>query len=303
MASSERSREIAAFELILTSLMKNGAFTGNYFGSLEKGDAYPAGPRTRTRKNLTHGQMRRGGRPPNRNRRMPQCGRGCAAGTSPTPRPWRNRGRPTNGDNIAGAIWAATPAQIGKQHIVDEYLNAMRQMALDDAHELVGYGVPIKAIIAVYPARATIAFDCSGERLQLNDVDKAALITPVCCVDPKNPDAVEAPDPLSVANAGAVVDLLAFRPEARNSPTLRLGNAPLPGAVEPQYLAPAPVLVHPGVTEMVAPRMPRHRAVYARSGRSSADLAAVRDDRDRGGGARDRAARAAIGINAYMARG
>ena len=92
------------------------------------------------------------------------------------------------------------------------------------------------------PARITL--NRSGTLYQLDDAGRPAWIFPVCAVDPESPEAIEAPDPLHVVSTGAVVDLLAFHPDAPGRWALRLGNAAVLGAIEPQCFDPDRVAVH-----------------------------------------------------------
>ena len=134
--------------------------------------------------------------------------------------------------------------------LIDEYLIAMRRMKLDhDVEALKRHSVPMRAIATVCPAPVTITVDRSGELYQPHEAGRAAWVFPVCCIDPENPDAIEAPDPLAVVASGAVIDLLAFSPLAPRRWALRRGVATVVGAIPPQFLDPDAVVVHDDVTD------------------------------------------------------
>jgi len=120
----------------------------------------------------------------------------------------------------------------------------MRQVTFGRVRELMGYGIPIEAIAAVVPAPGRIALDRTDKLYWPDDDGRAAWIFPVRCVDPADPEAIEYPDPLAVVRTGAIIDLIAFHPDAAGRWALRLGNATVLGAIEPQYLDPPAVPVH-----------------------------------------------------------
>src|SRR5262249_31791823 len=62
------------------------------------------------------------------------------------------------------------------------------------------------------------------------------------------PEMIETTDPNEAISAGALIDLIAFSPAAPRRFALRCGAATVLGAIEPQYLDPAPVPVHRDVT-------------------------------------------------------
>jgi hypothetical protein len=146
----------------------------------------------------------------------------------------------------AGAVGEAA-AQCGRRPL-DEYLAVMRKMGLDDAYELIGHGVPIRAIAAVCPAPTRVLLDGNDRRFRPDPAGQPAWVMPVCVIDPERLDAIEASDPSSVVSIGPAVDLLAFHPCAPNRWALRYGIATVLGTIAPQYCNPDPVPVHRDVT-------------------------------------------------------
>jgi hypothetical protein len=69
----------------------------------------------------------------------------------------------------------------------------------------------------------------------------AALVTPVLIGNPGSPEAVD-PE-RTVRRAGALIDLVAWRPDRPDMIATRTGAASWLGAIEPQYLAPSPVAI------------------------------------------------------------
>ena len=72
----------------------------------------------------------------------------------------------------------------------------------------------------------------------------ALWVMPVCVVDERFEEEIEAVDPLRCVRKGPVVDLVGFHPGCRERFALRTGNGVVLGAIEPQYLEPEPVPVH-----------------------------------------------------------
>jgi hypothetical protein len=120
--------------------------------------------------------------------------------------------------------------------ILEEYLEVMRRMTVDEVRELMRQGVPIKSIAAVCPAPAQILVE--GERFQFHTDGSRGWVFPVCGgLD------LETPDPLTTVSVGEVIDLVAFSPRVPRAWALLRGAATVLGAVEPQYLDPAPVVL------------------------------------------------------------
>jgi hypothetical protein len=133
--------------------------------------------------------------------------------------------------------------------LVYEYLAALRLMTHDDARGLVACGVPWRAIRLTCPVPTLIVLDEARELYWPGPSGRRAWVLPVCAIDPAHPEWIETAEPEVVVSNGAVVDLVAFTPEAPGRWALRLGEAPVLGAIEPQYLAPPPVPVHRDVTD------------------------------------------------------
>jgi hypothetical protein len=128
--------------------------------------------------------------------------------------------------------------------LLEEYHVAMRRMTLEgDVAELMRHGVPIQAIARVCPAPMKICLDRSGELYQPDEAGRPAWVFPVCCVDPRYPEMIEAADPLSAVAAGPVIDLVAFWCGPRGW-ALRHGVGTVLGAVPPQDHNADPVRVY-----------------------------------------------------------
>jgi hypothetical protein len=124
-----------------------------------------------------------------------------------------------------------------------EYLAAMRRMTLDDARELMRYGVPLRAIATACPAPSRVEL-VGGDLFRPNPAGLPAWIFPACVADPAMPECIEVSDPFLVVSSGRVVDLVAFHPAAPGHWALRTGAATAVGAIPPQRLDPDPVPVH-----------------------------------------------------------
>jgi hypothetical protein len=125
-------------------------------------------------------------------------------------------------------------------NIVAEYLSVMRRMPFAAAQELHSkFGIPWVSITATCPAPTLARFT---DRNQLfyepADDGRAVWVLPACCVDPLQPEEIEAVDPLDVVATGPIVDLVALHPGRRNRFARRTGGAVVLGAVEPQLLGP-----------------------------------------------------------------
>jgi len=133
--------------------------------------------------------------------------------------------------------------------LVYEYSAALWRMTHDDARKLIARAVPWRAIRLVCPVPTLIALDDARELYEPDSTGRAAWVLPVCAIDPAYPERIETAEPEAVVSRGATVDLIAFAPEAPGRWALRLGEAPVLGAIEPQYLDPPPVPVHRDVTD------------------------------------------------------
>ena len=133
--------------------------------------------------------------------------------------------------------------------LVYEYSAALWRMTHDDARKLIARAVPWRAIRLVCPVPTLIALDDARELYEPDSTGRAAWVLPVCAIDPAYPERIETAEPEAVVSRGATVDLIAFAPEAPGRWALRPGEAPVLGAIEPQYLDPPPVPVHRDVTD------------------------------------------------------
>jgi hypothetical protein len=128
--------------------------------------------------------------------------------------------------------------------LIEEYLVAMRRMTLDqDVSELKRHGATMRAIGTVCPAPAKIILDARGNLYQPHESGFPAWIFPVCCVDPRSPEMIEAADPLSAVASGPVIDLVAFWCGPRGR-ALRHGVGTVLGAIPPQDHNADPVRVY-----------------------------------------------------------
>jgi hypothetical protein len=125
-----------------------------------------------------------------------------------------------------------------RRALIDEYLAAIRRIRLADTLELIGLGVPIRAITLVCPAPMRIKLDTSGERYPPDPEGRPSSVLPVCAVEPDDLEIIETGDPEAAISAGSSVDILAF------CWALRLGRAAVLGAVAPHYLEPEATPVH-----------------------------------------------------------
>ena len=129
--------------------------------------------------------------------------------------------------------------------LVGEYCASLRRMPLSAAQELHStFGIPWPSITATCPVPTRARFADKARSLYEPDEDGGAgWVIPATCVDPARPEEIEAVDPLDVVSTGPIVDLVTFHPHCRDRFALRIGHAVVIGAVEPQHLEPARVLV------------------------------------------------------------
>ncbi len=99
-------------------------------------------------------------------------------------------------------------------------------------------GITSQTIAAVAPAIVRIAV--AGSTYEPDPAGKGAFLLPVRVDNPLTP---EAADSIGIIRAGSIVDLLAFHPAHPYRWALRRDDAEWLGAIEPQYLDPAPVPV------------------------------------------------------------
>jgi hypothetical protein len=135
--------------------------------------------------------------------------------------------------------------------IVAEYLEAMRRMPLVEAQRLhTDFRFPWRSIVATCPVPTRVSFtDATKQLYQPGSDGFPVWVLPVTCVDPEQPEEIEATDPLAVISCGHVVDLLAFDPECPRRFVRRTGLAPVLGVIEPQRCDPNPVPVWRDVTD------------------------------------------------------
>jgi hypothetical protein len=117
-----------------------------------------------------------------------------------------------------------------------EYLAALSRTAFADLQPLIDAGVG-GAGLAIGPALAPISVSRDGFFQFDPDGEGLAFILPVRVESALTP---EAADPIDAVRHGAIVDLVAFSLAFPYRWALRCGTATWAGAVEPQYLDPAP---------------------------------------------------------------
>jgi hypothetical protein len=124
--------------------------------------------------------------------------------------------------------------------LLGEYRADLRRMPVAEAVRLHDeFSVPWRAITKACPAPSKARFVGRDKRLFEPDEDgRAVWVMPACCVDPERPEEIECLDPMAVVATGPLIDLVAFHPARRGRFALRIGNAAVLGAVEPQYLDP-----------------------------------------------------------------
>src|SRR5262249_3284897 len=122
-------------------------------------------------------------------------------------------------------------------------LTPMRNAPFANAQRLLAAGIPLEAISLVCPVETRISLNKNGNRFAPDATGCAAWIIPVAVPDPWREDVIEAIDPKAVVASGVIVDLLAFS-FAHQRHALRLGQAVVLGAIEPEYCEPDRVPVH-----------------------------------------------------------
>jgi hypothetical protein len=133
---------------------------------------------------------------------------------------------------------------------LDEYQDALLRTTDQDARELVEAGVPARAIKLVRPVRTSITVDLASGLYRPDPAGKQAWVLPVRTVNLAYPaEWIEVGDLEDVISCGPMLDLIAFAPSRPGHWALRLGEAPVIGAIDPQYLDPDPVPVHRDVTD------------------------------------------------------
>jgi hypothetical protein len=133
-----------------------------------------------------------------------------------------------------------------RARLVAEYLSAMRVMPVAAALQLEALGISRIAIAAVCPAPMRIVVNRAGCRFRPDDRGEWGWVFPVTAVDPGRPELIETKDPFAAIQTGPVVDLAGRigSPAAPGRWALRRGFATVVGAIEPQFMDPAPVRVH-----------------------------------------------------------
>jgi hypothetical protein len=131
-----------------------------------------------------------------------------------------------------------------------EYEAALQRMSDGDARELTRRGIPEKAIKLVRPVLMSIALDATGALFRPDPVGKQGWVVPVRTTNLAYPaEWIETADFEDIISCGPTLDLIAFAPTRPGRWALRLGEAPVLGAIEPQDLSPDPVPVHRDVTD------------------------------------------------------
>jgi len=136
-------------------------------------------------------------------------------------------------------------------NLVAEYVATMRSTPLEAAQQLNRqFAIPWTSIAATCPVPTKVSFADSTRRLYHPDPGGMHVwVLPVTCVDPEQPEEIEATDPLEVVSCGRVIDLLAFDPERPRRFVQRTGLAAVLGAILPQYLNPDRVRVWRDVSD------------------------------------------------------
>ncbi len=136
--------------------------------------------------------------------------------------------------------WAAHIEAVARDDLWAEYTHAQRAITPADRALLVGHGISIGTILFLVGS-ARIRRDKSRHFFDLAEDGLPAFVTPVIV---EVPDTPEASNPPQAVRFGTLVDLVAWHPARPESWALRVGSAEWLGAIEPQYLDPAPVKVH-----------------------------------------------------------
>jgi hypothetical protein len=142
-------------------------------------------------------------------------------------------------------------ATVSDAELCREYLDAFRRRTtIKDTVELIACGVPVRAITLVCPVPMNIVLDATGELYQPDPSGKPAWVLPVCTTNLAYPaEWIETAYFEDIVSHGPILDLIAFSPTKPGRWALRLGEVPVLGAIEPQYLEPDPVPVHRDVTD------------------------------------------------------
>ena len=131
-----------------------------------------------------------------------------------------------------------------------EYLDLMRRMPFAEAKRLHNdFGIPWLAIKVTCPVPTRVRFlDKPRSLFEPDEHGMALWVLPVC-VAIRAVRGNRGVSPTGVVSKGAIVDLVAFHPHGHNQFARRIGKAIVLGAVPPQYMEPAPVLVFSDVTD------------------------------------------------------
>ncbi len=110
---------------------------------------------------------------------------------------------------------------------------------------LVGLGIAPELLAPPLAMVGLARIRVDGDRYQPDPAGGVAYVTPVLVGNPVSPEAAE--PGRSVRQSGELIDLVAWRDDRMDTIATRAGTASWLGAIEPQYLAPAPVSVwrHP----------------------------------------------------------
>lgn len=129
---------------------------------------------------------------------------------------------------------------VARNGLLAEYNHAQRAITPADRALLVEHGISIGTILFLVGS-ARIRRDKSRHFFDPAEDGLPAFVTPVIV---EVPDTPEASNPPQAVRFGTLVDLVAWHPSRPDSWALRVGSAEWLGAIEPQYLDPAPVTVH-----------------------------------------------------------
>jgi hypothetical protein len=145
--------------------------------------------------------------------------------------------------DLENGTWNALqyrPASAGRQAALGrEYQVALRMTRFADLAPLVTAGIDWRAIAEAVPAHALIQV-AQNTGFEFDADGKSAFVLPVRTDNPLTP---ESADPASAIRDGAIVDLVAFHPRHPDRWALRRDAAEWLGAIEPQYLDPAPATI------------------------------------------------------------
>ena len=119
-----------------------------------------------------------------------------------------------------------------------EYGSALWRTMAEDVQPLRAAGIT-ETMLRLLP----VALDRITVRGQLYEPDPDGGFAYILAVRADNPATPKTPDPETVIADGDMVDLIAFHPAYPRRWALRVGAAEWLGAVEPQYMQPAPVRI------------------------------------------------------------